>query len=316
MAMSIDTLIQNLSAAAESASATAYGYTNAASEEAKQTPLAVGDARVSYLTPSGNRLNVDLPAGLAKTASRAVGDLIDELDRFYAAFFPNVSAQYQAWLTRLAERLADGDIPLTDNAAQNRYEQAMDRATGMRNATAIRAEWAARGYGLPPGEMVRAIQTDTDTRSEQLLARSVSAANQAVSELTGSYTTLLNAALATSDARITAIKAMTEMIRVTGQAYKLNADLQANVLHARSAAAQAAMAYYKAELELDDINTKLYQQNIGFDIQRFEKSAGYFMRNEADQTNAALARAGQAGRIAQAAYSALNTVTGASNVGF
>lgn len=318
MTYTVDTLIANLESKANAFYNAGFGYTNAAQGQVAGDAQAIEAKAVGYVAPpSTTTIDGDLPSWLYNSpAATIVKNLRAELELYFGKFFPNINTQYDVWIGHLVTAVNNG-VPLTlDNHVANAQRQAFDKAEGMRAQRAIRASWSARGHCLPAGGMVGDILDESDKRTEQLIQGAIGSANQATEQVLNSYKTIISTALSTADARVAAVNAMSALISTAADIYRTDAEAKVAIARARVAAAEAALAYYSAETRLDSLNTNLYRQNTQFGVQRFGKDAELFFKNEAKQVDTAIAGAEQAAKIAQAAYSALNTVVSASTVGF
>jgi hypothetical protein len=319
MAQTVDTLIQNLSNQAQSYSDTAYYYTSLAREEVTGAALTTDVQFVPYITkPSDtSQLDTSVPGWLQNAPAAAiVANLRADLERYFNEFFPNISENYNLWLAQLKRLVEEGTPLIEDNAKKNLMAQTFDTAEGKRAARKLRSGYSGKGLDLPAGVMVGAILDETDVRTEKLIDGAVTAANQAQQKHLNDYKTIISTAISTADARVAAVNAMSTLIQTAAAAYTSQIDAKVAVYKARAAAAQAALAYYEAESKLDEINTNLYKQNVDFAVQRFEVDGKLFFRTENAQVSAAIAAAEQSGTIAQASYSALNTIVSASTAGF
>ena len=318
MAMSIDTLISNIGSYAIDEGNNAYDYAWEAEQKANGTVMTTDARFVSYIAPPDiSQLNIPLPPDLNNVPGRAIVDGISaDLTRYFNRFFPGLSANYFQWLTLLKQAVENG-VPITlDNSLLSAQRQAMGEQEGMRQKRTIRNAWAGRGYDKAPGALVGMTLDDIDSRTEKLIDGAVGAANQSVQVVLNGYKSVINTALATADARAAAVRAMTALMNTAIGVYTAKVDAATALLRARAAAAEAALAYYRAIMRLDELNTGLYQTNVGLATQRYQTDGSLFMRNEDAQVSAAIAKAEQAAKIAQAAFSALNTVSSASTVGF
>ncbi len=312
---SVDELIETIAVESRRYYDWAYAATNDARAFAGGSPVSVNPEYVQYIQkPTITPLDTGLGSGVAATS--IVAGLRDDLERYFNAFFPDVNARYAQWITQLKTAVETG-VPLTlDNQLLNAQNQALDTAEGVRTKRKIRAEFSGRGYQLPPGAMVAAVLDESDMRTEKLITGAIGSANRAVDEVISSYKTVISASIATSDARVAAINAMSELIQVSASMYTAQSESTVALYRARSAAAEAAIALYNAELKVDEINASLYNKNVQIGLQNYEKVVQMYLRNEKFQVEAAVAGAHTAGKVAQAAFSALNTIVGSSTAGF
>jgi hypothetical protein len=318
MSMTVDTLIQNLSTQANAYNSAAYNYTYQATEQVKGDAQSTDSRFVPYIVPSiANQLDTTIPPELYGVPTTQIVDgLRAELELYFNEFFPDISTQYTTWIAEIADAVSTG-VPLTlDNETANRQAQVFGEAEGIRIQRKLRAAWAGKGYTLPPGAMVGMVLDESDTRTEQLITGAIGNANKATDQVLSTYKIVLATALATSDARVAAVNAMSALIKTAAAIYSTDVDAKIAILKARAAAADAALAYYSAELKLDSVNTGLYKQNVQLAVQRFEKDGSLFFRNEGAQVESAIAGAVEAGKIAQAAFLSLNTIVSASTAGF
>lgn len=310
MAITVDTLIGDIQTDSLAHAAQAYGFVESARATAAGTPPVVGGKAVTYVTPTGfTTLSIAVPAGVAQTVS-------DSLEAYFNKYFPDISTQFNAWLAALRQRVESGVPHVLPNDVANAQAQALDHAAGVRASRVSRSSVAAKGYSLPPGVLVGAILDESDQRTERLVAGAINSANTAGDALIKSYQTVISAALSASDARVAALNAMSALIREQAAAITLDAESRASMVGVKIAAARAAMAYYQALVNLDSTNTALLRTNANFEVTRFSKEGGLFYQNEEEQVRAAIAAAVEAGRVAQGAYSSLNTIVSASTVGF
>ena len=318
MSMSVDTLITNLTNQANAYNSAAYGYTYTAMTQVAGDALSTDARSVDYIAPpTTNTLDTTLPAGLAGTPTQAIVDsLRGELELYFDQFFPDISTQYNIWIGEMADAVTNG-VPLTlDNQTANLQAQTMGEAEGIRIQRKLRAGWAGKGYSLVPGAMVGMVLDESDERTEKLISGAISNANKATEQVLSTYKTVLSTAISTADARVAAVNAMSALIKTAAAIYSTDVEAKVAMYKARAAAADATLAYYSAEIRLDTINTNLYKQNVQLATQRFEKDGQLFFRNEGAQVEAAIAGAVEAGKIAQAAFSSLNTIVSSSTAGF
>lgn len=317
MTQTIDTLIGNLESKAQNFSNQAFGYTVQGMQTSAGAPVVIPEQVIAYLTPGANQINISLPPDWDKAATLdIVNDIMVTLNAFFAKYYPAVSTEYTDWINKIASLVQNG-VPIhEDNAKANLLNQQMDSYDGIRKQRAIREGYANRGYSLPPGVMVKAVLDDIDIRTEQLVGKSIGAANAATGQMVSSYKQVLSTAISTDRARTHAINAMSDLMRTASAMYSSDNEKKLAQLKAHAAAIEATLAYYRAELELDRINTNIYAQNADLRTQRFAVDGSFFGKNEGLQVQSAVSAAAQAARIAQAAYSALNTVVSASTVGF
>ncbi len=318
MSITVDSLINNLSTKANAYNLTAYNYTYEAELQVEGDSQSTDARFVPYITPvNGTQLDTTLPAGLSGVpTTQIVDNLRAELELYFNQFFPDISTQYTLWLAEIARAVTTG-VPLTlDNETANQQAQVFGEAEGIRTRRKLRAGFAGRGYSLPPGALVGMVLDESDSRTEQLITGAIGNANKATEQVLSAYKTVLSTAISTADARIAAVNAMSDLIKTAAGVYSADVDAKVAILKARAAAADAALAYYTAELKLDSVNSNLYKQNVQLSVQRFEKDGSLFFRNESAQVEAAVAGAMGAGEIAQAAFSSLNTIVSASTAGF
>lgn len=318
MSMTVDTLIENLTTASNHFNNTAYGWTINAQNQVSGDPQATDGLSVNYLPArKGTGLNVDPPEGLSdKSALKIVKELKEDLERYFEDFFPDISDDYLDWIEEIKEAVKIGVPIRLDNKLMNQKAQILDTPVGARAQRKIRAVWAGRGYSMPPGAMLGMIVDETDERTERLVAGAIGSAEKATEQIIGAYKTVIKTAISTMAARQDALNAMSDLIKASAGIYAADIDAKLALYKARGAAAEAAMAYYSAETQLDKVNTDLYKFNVALSTQRFSVDGGLFFRNEAAQVEAAIASAQEAGKIAQAAFSSLNTIVSSSTVGF
>ena len=316
MSMTVDTLIQNLESQANSYNNTSYGYTLTAKNQVAGDSLSTDAQFVNYIAPPST-VGLVVPSGTSGVpTTQIVAALHAELTLYFNKFFPNISTQYNIWIAEIADAVTSG-VPLTlDNETANRQAQSFGEAEGIRARRKLRSGFAGRGYSMPPGVMVGMVLDESDARTEQLITGAIGNANKATDQVIATYKTVLATAISTSDARVAAVNAMSALIKTAAAIYATDVESKVAILKAQAAAADAALAYYSAELKLDGINTNLYKQNVQLATQRFEKDGQLFFRNEAAQVDAAIAAATEAGKIAQAAFSSLNTIVSSSTAGF
>lgn len=316
MSMSVDTLIANLASQANSYNNAAYSYTTTAKNQVAGESQSISLRKQDYIAPPATKDVLTITLAEDRTTKEIVDDLKQKLNHYFDTFFPDVSDQYDVWIDKI-KRAVERGVPLTlDNLEANRQAQDIDAGAGKRAQRTIRAGWASKGYSLPPGGLVGMVMDETDVRTEKLIAGAIGSANKATNAVVSAYKAVLSAAASTEEARISAINAMSNLIKTAAAIYSTETDAKVALYRERTAAAEAAMAYYAAETRLDGINTNLYKQNIQLEVQRFEADGKLFQRNEAAQAQAAIASAEEAGKIAQAAFSSLNTIVSSSTAGF
>ena len=316
MATTVDTLISNLDARVNHASLVASNYTGQAKTTAAGEPITIPDVVIQYVS-SIDKPKIELPPEWDNEDTLAVvGQLVGTLNAFFDAYFPTVSTEYTDWISLLSGLVQDGVPVLEDNEQLNLMRQKIDEAEGKRNKHTTRSQYSNAGYSLPPGSMVRDTLNDIDIRSERLMMQSISTAQQLTSDVINSYKQVISTALSVDDSRKHALKVMSDMMAVAADMHTANTEKKVALLRAKSETVQAMLAYYKAESTLDDVNTKIYEQNVKLRVQRYDADANFFGKNEGLQVRAGIAAADHAARISAAAYSALNTIVSASTVGF
>jgi hypothetical protein len=314
MGIPVDTLITALEEQASAYNQTAYGYTVTAAASVLGNAGSIPTRTGWYAQANGQRL-ADIPP-VTITPADVVSDVQAALQRYFNQFFPSVSTQYNIWLAEIADAVTSG-VPLTlDNETANRQAQSFGEAEGIRARRKLRSGFAGRGYSMPPGVMVGMVLDESDARTEQLITGAIGNANKATDQVIATYKTVLATAISTSDARVAAVRAMTDLILAAANVYSTEIDAQVAVMRAQEAATKAVLAYHDAEIRLDSANTNLYRQNSQLVVRRFEQEGQLFYMREAAQIEAAIAGAVEAGKIAQAAYSSLNTIVSASTAGF
>lgn len=316
MSMTVDTLIQNLSNQANSYNNISYGYTHTAGQQVEGNAQSTDSQFVNYIGPPSTT-GLTIPPSIAGMPStQIVAALQAELNLYFNTFFPNISTQYNIWISEIADAVTTG-VPLTlDNETANQQAQSFDEAAGIRARRKIRSGFSGKGYTLAPGAMVGMVLDESDERTERLITGAIGSANKATDQVISTYKTVLATAISTADARVAAVNAMSALIKTAAAIYSTEVESKIAMLKAQAAAADAALAYYSAELKLDQINTNLYKQNVQLATQRFEQDGKLFFRNESAQVDAAIAGAVEAGKIAQAAFSSLNTIVSSSTAGF
>lgn len=242
--------------------------------------------------------------------------ITDTLKSVFDSFFPNLEDTYNSWVTKLTSAISSGPRYMYDNSAASTQAQLMDTQAGIRASRTIRAEVSNKGYMMPPGLLVGMILDETDIRTERLVGIGIENATTATMKYVEGYKAVINAALAANDARIAAVEALAGYIRAEAGLIEATAQAKASVLQVRAAAAKAALAYYNAEVRLDEVNTSVFKANQDLALRRYTKEGSLWFRNMGDQVEDKMVLAEIAAKLAQSSFSAMNTVASASTYGF
>ena len=295
--------IGNLKAAqAEAYSGQAY---NSANMIAKVTPGRIGKANVS-------EPRVHIPSrvsGLDMTVYNSmyreiIGDLSDMFADFLREYLPFGTALLNSIEAKLQD-MVDGKTGLDPTWEARVWQRDRDRITvEAASATeAAIAQWAARGFPLPPGAANATVQAIERKRSADMAAVSREAAIKAFETSVENVRFALKAA---ADYRMAALNAAGDYIRALAAAPNIAADVAKSSGDAQARLISAVASYYNARTNAE----QLAMESDKFTINHSMDAARYNVDAQRDVMNARVNAATAAAQsLGQQAAAALNAVT-------
>lgn len=239
------------------------------------------------------------------TYDRIINDLSDKFAQFLTDFFPvnaNLMNAVEAWLHRA---ITTGGTGVNADIERQIWQRDRDRIT-VEAASASQqtvAAWAARGYPLPPGAAVAAVQEIERKRIADLNNQSREIA------LNMFKTEVENVRFAITNAigyRTAAISAAGDYIRAMALGPQLATQLATTASDAQARLISAASTYYNARISVAQLaqqkNVQFADNKLRAALQESSNTVNYSQL----RTNAAL---GAAQSLGQQASAALNSVS-------
>lgn len=244
-----------------------------------------------------------------------IGILSGQLADFFNKYYPLVNDAYDEATAWLVNTITNGGTGLPQHIEDQIYQRARNRiiAEGNRAEDQLVTGFAARGFGLPPGVMLKGIK---EIRFQQLSALGKESTDVAIRQAEIEIENIKFAVEKALDMRIKAIAAASDYIRALALAPEIATKL-ANVdadVQARMMSATADL--YRARLARDELimNTEVAKmgnhqsdQKIFYEI---------LLGRSHESIQAVLKAADGFSKTAQAALASLNSVASTASSSF
>lgn len=246
---------------------------------------------------------------------KLVALLSDQLGNFFATYYPLQSDAFDEAQTWLVNTITNGGTGVNAAIEDAIWQRARDRviSDGRRVEEQIATGYAAKGYSLPQGSMLKKIE---QARFKQASDTGVASTTIAAKQLEIEIETVKFAIGKAIDSRTMAMNAAADYIRAiasspdaAARVAGLNTDVKAKMM-------AAAGDFYRARLSRDEIvlRSKLAKVDSNVDVWKMQK------QNATDSARvnvSALASAADAfARAAQAALSSLTSVVSTATNAF
>ena len=286
---------------ASSAITYASGGTNVAAPTIAFTPSAGLEPSVAIPSAAAG---VD-DAMYSSTYQQIVTDISTKFAAFLEDFFPADASltDAQAWLS---QALGDGGTGINRVVEDQVWQRDRERIIndGLRAEAEAVSSWAARGYPLPPGAAVAAVEAVRANTQTQIAEASRTRATQSL------QWELENARLAVQQAidyRTKAIGAAGDYVRAIALGPELATRLATSSAGAQAQLINAANGFYRSRIAVDELRLDVLKTNAGIATDTNREVVRSWDRARDNRTSAAISLAQSMG---QQAASALNAVNG------
>lgn len=277
----------------------------------------LGAARVTPQEPAPTPAIVEPPVTIPMNATgvdsalfnstydRIIHDLSDKFAQFLTEFFPvnaGLMNAVEAWLNRA---ITTGGTGVNADVERQIWQRDRDRITAEANSAGQEAvaSWAAKGYPLPPGAAVAAVQEIQRKRTSELNAQSREVALNMFKVEIENVRFAVKTAI---DYRTSAIAAAGDYIKAMALGPQLATQLATTASDAQARLISAASTYYNARISVAQLaqqkNLQFADNKLRAALQESQNIVSYSQL----RTNAAL---GAAQSLGQQASAALNSVS-------
>lgn len=246
---------------------------------------------------------------------KLVSLLSDQLADFFATYYPLQSDAFDEATAWLVNTITNGGTGINAYVEDAVWQRARDRvvADGRRVEEQIITGYAAKGYSIPPGSMLKKIER---SRFQQAADTGVASTTIAAKQLEIEIETIKFAIGKAIDRRTMAMNAAADYIRTiaaspdaAARVAALNTDTQAKMVSAYS-------DFYRTRLSRDELvlKSKLAKIDSNVDVWKMQKANA---TDSARVNVSALAAAADSfARAASAALSSLNSVVSSATNAF
>lgn len=241
--------------------------------------------------------------------------LSGQLGDFFATYYPLQSDAFdeaQAWLVDVITNGGTGINAAVEDAV---WQRARDRviADGRRVEEQIATGYAAKGYFIPPGSMLKKIE---QSRFKQASDTGIASTTIAAKQIEIEIETVKFAIGKAIDSRTMAMNAAADYIRAIASSPDAAARVASLNTDAKARMMSAAGDFYRARLSRDEIvlRSKLAKVEADVDVWKMQKANA---TDSARVDTAALAAAADSfARAASAALSSLNSIVSTATNAF
>lgn len=287
-------------AAADTAMMAALGYSTLVSPTVS-TDISVVEPAV-YIPTAASGVDTAL---YNSTYDKIQHDLTTQFANFFTQFFPlnpTLMAQVEAWLYNA---IVNGGSGINASVEDQIWQRDRDRLNAAASAAADEAvaQWAAKGFPLPPGAAVAAvtqIQRDRDIKIGE------SSRDRAIKSWEMEYENVKFAIQQAIDLRVKAVQAAADYIRALALAPQMATQMATAALGAQAQLISAASQYYNARIKVAEMKLEKDKTNATMYLTAGEKTFDGFNARIQNQTNAAVAVAQSLGTQAASALNAVN----------
>jgi hypothetical protein len=308
----VEQIIDNAILNASNLSNRAVSYSEAAFNQATGAPSLITTTLAD--SPSVREPNVFIPsrAAGADTAlwdsvyGRIINDLTNRFRQFFDEYFPidpALMAAVENWLTTA---ITTGGTGINTTVENRIWQRDRDRITAesMTNETAAVSGWAARGFPLPPGAAVGAVQQIRASREIAVAAVSRDAAIKAFdTEIENVRFAITNAI----DYRTKAIAAAGDYIRALALAPQIATQLATSESDAQARLISAAAGFYNARINEAELIQRNNIAQLDYDFKALIQTAEDRVKYTQMRVQALEAAAQSLGQQASAALNGVNS---------
>lgn len=264
-------------------------------------------------TPAIVEPNVTIPANASgldvalfnSTYQRIIDDLSDKFADFLTEFFPLDTALMSAVETWLRRAIEEGGTGVNPTVEAQIWQRDRDRITTESASAAdeVVAAWAARGYPLPPGAAVAAVQDIQRKRAADLGNQSREIA------LNMFKTEIENVRFAVGkaiDYRTSAVAAAGDYIRAMALGPQLATQLATAASDAQARLISAASTFYNARINVAQLAQQRNLQITEYNLRAALQTSDHAVQYSQLRANTALGVAQSLGQQASAALNAVN----------
>jgi hypothetical protein len=242
------------------------------------------------------------------TYDRIFNDFINNYADFMAEYFPVNAALMAAVENWLTNAVTNGGTGINATVESQIWQRDRDRITieAASAESAAVAGWAARGFPLPPGAAVGAVQDIINKRNAAVAAVSRDAAIKAFEAEIENVRFAITTAV---DYRIKAVSAAGDYIKALAVAPQLAPTLSTAAGNAQAALISAAASYYNARINAEELALKKNITQAEMIYKGAEQSAQNRVEYTGLRVQAATAVAQSLGQQAAAAINAINATS-------
>ncbi|MGA0610109.1 hypothetical protein [Caldimonas sp. KR1-144] len=227
----------------------------------------------------------------------------DGLVQFFSDYFPLGDELELAgeWIERVLTQ--GGAINPTIEAQLWERERARLLADAQRQEDEAVALWAARGYPLPPGAALAAVEQIRRTTQQQIAAAS---RDVAIKTFETEVQLAQRAVELAINLRTSAIQSASEYIKTLALGPQLGVEYASTLADAQAKLAGAASDFYRAQVQAAEIPVRVATANAEFKMRGEELRVRGSLENLGQRVQAAMAAAQSLGTQAAAALNGLH----------
>jgi hypothetical protein len=229
----------------------------------------------------------------------------DDLNTFFTTYFPldrELMPAAEAWIKNAIVNGGSGiNAAVEDQIWQRERERQTLAAASAADQAA--AQWAAKGFPLPPGAAVAAVAQIQRDRDLQI---SDSSRTRAIESWKMEYENVKFAITQAIDYQVKAIAAAGEYLKLMALGPQLGAQLASTVANAQSMMTNAMASFFGSRIRLQEVLLEKDKTNAGLSMTTMSKQSDVWVAGIQNQTSAAVAVAQSLGQQASSALNAVN----------
>ena len=280
----------------------------------------MGNNVVSF-TPTATAPAVNIPSSadgandvlFNSSRDAMLAQLKEAFVSFFATYFPSESTMYNSARDWVAKALTQGGTGLAPHIEAQIWQRDRARliAEGERAEREVMANWASRGFPLPPGAAAHQVSTvRQDLRNKLSDASRDIAIKQAQMEIENvrfAVQTAIEHRINALNAAVNYIKALADVNDVAIRLASSKTDAQARLI-------SAASEYFRARISFDELRFRAVSLNAELRLKSQQVDVDSFNKSVDRVTSASVAAAEMLGRQAAAALSSMHASVNLVNV--
>lgn len=308
--MGVQAIIDNAILTAQNKANLADAYTGVAMNIASAPPVIAADAlrvdpvRAPNVAIPSRATGIDLSV-FDSVNTKIIEDLSGRFLNFLNEYFPPNRAMMEAVESWITNAITNGGTGVNATVEGRIWQRDRDRITREASASIEQAsaQWASRGFPLPPGALVSAVQSIEQSRQTAVAAVSREAAIKAFETEVENVRFAITQAV---DYRTKAISAAGDYIRALAVAPQLASSMAGQSSDAQARLISAASGFYNAQINAQEASNRVAMFSSEGALKARISNQEATMKYAGLRTDSAMAAAQSLGTQAAAALNAVS----------